>query len=641
MKKFYTTLVIILPYFTSGQITSPIIKANFGVDADLRANFFNNLNQAGNDDWFNRPSLGTGRQMIDTSGAAAIVAAYTSNPASRMWSFFRLMEPDPYSVVNNRIVIDAIFHRDFHGTDSTVFAAGSNKNGMSPEFWTCPVAQNIPDKNDILDAMVHVRRAGPNPTDSIWMFGGISIENTTGNRYFDFELYQTDLYYDRTLRRFFNFGPDEGHTSWKFDAAGNILSAGDIIFSAEYGSSSLSNIEARIWIKKTDMSISPVAFNWGGVVDGASSGSQYGYARILPKTAGAFYTGLQSGNGVWAGPFSLVLQDNSVVTSYVARQYMEFSVNLSKLGIDPAMFSTNPCGSPYRRVVIKTRASTSFTAELKDFIAPFSMFDYPTVDAHTDLLYFCESMPETTIAVANPNASSIYTWYTTDGNIVGAADGISINVDMPGTYIVHQQLHALCPVYSQDTVTIMYDSVCTVLQLGFPRTEAIRAGNRNRISWDVMNNHLATYYTIEYSRDNIHFAPVGILPSDPGTTSGQYSYDHNISNGDASSFYRIKGVDANGRFKYSETVVIRPGLPRDIIYPNPTNGDFTIKLLAGMGRKVRISIINAEGRKVSSQEVIVTAGQNRLSANISHLPVGQYTVMVIDKLTSTYRILKF
>jgi len=38
---------------TSAQITTPVIKANFGVDGDLKANYFNNGSLPGNDDWLN------------------------------------------------------------------------------------------------------------------------------------------------------------------------------------------------------------------------------------------------------------------------------------------------------------------------------------------------------------------------------------------------------------------------------------------------------------------------------------------------------------------------------------------------------------------------------------------------------------
>src|SRR6185503_10623941 len=238
--------IFLLLIFTSSlnsQITSPVIKANFGVDADLRANYFNGALQAGNDDWYYFPGTpGAGQFIIDTTGAAAIVSRYATDMAFRRTSFARTMRYPAYSVINNRTLLDAILVRDFHGDDSTVFASGGNKNGDNPLIWSTPVSQGIPDKNDILDMLVHVRRAGPNGTDSLWLLGGLSLDNTTGNRYFDFEMYQTDLYYNRSALSFGGVGPDAGHTSWDFDAAGNITKAGDIIFSAEYQSASLSNI---------------------------------------------------------------------------------------------------------------------------------------------------------------------------------------------------------------------------------------------------------------------------------------------------------------------------------------------------------------------------------------------------------------
>jgi hypothetical protein len=69
---------------------------------------------------------------------------------------------------NNRLLIDGIFIRDYHADDSTVFASGGNKNGMSPALWSTPTSQGVPDKNDILDVFMHVRREGPSGTDSLW-----------------------------------------------------------------------------------------------------------------------------------------------------------------------------------------------------------------------------------------------------------------------------------------------------------------------------------------------------------------------------------------------------------------------------------------------------------------------------------------
>ena len=59
-------------------------------------------------------------------------------------------------------------------------------------------------------------------------------------------------------------------------------------FYAEYQSSTLTNIEARIWIDQATLGITPAQFSWSGQFDGATAGAQFGYASILPKIAGNF-----------------------------------------------------------------------------------------------------------------------------------------------------------------------------------------------------------------------------------------------------------------------------------------------------------------------------------------------------------------
>ena len=382
-----------------------------------------------------------------------------------------------FTIYNNRLWLDAIFARDYHGQDTTVFTVAS-KNGESPAIWT-PGIQNIPDKNDILDVMMHVRRAGPNTTDSLWMFGGISMDNINGDRYFDFELYQTDINYDRVSKKFYGYGPDAGHTSWKFDATGKVLTPGDIILTGAFQSNSLTSIEARIWVSRTDwQTVTPTAFNWSGQFDGGTPGAAYGYASIAPKTLGAFYTGLGNPSTTWTSPFNLVLQSNALQFTnpapasttngkYIADQFIEFSVNLTKLGLDPVTsLGTDICGTPFNRLLVKTRSSASFTADLKDFVAPTDLFLAPRALALADIPLFCGDTSFTGvshISVQNPSPSSIYTWTTIDGDIVGPTSGPSITIDKVGTYMVTQRLAVGCNAYAYDTVAIIRDSLCLIL----------------------------------------------------------------------------------------------------------------------------------------------------------------------------------
>jgi hypothetical protein len=605
------------------QITTPVIRANFGVDADLRSNYFNGFNQSGNDDWFKFPgSLGTGQFIIDTTGAAALVAQYASSVASRRLPFYRGMRWPGYTVINNRLLLDAVFVRDYHGDDSTVFATGSNKNGDSPADWSCPVSQGIPDKNDILDMMMHVRRAGPTSTDSLWMFGGLSLDNTTGNRYFDFEMYQTDIYYDRPSRQFYGYGPDAGHTSWQFDAAGNTTIPGDITFSAEYQSASLTNIEARIWVNRSALSITPTSFNWTGQFDGASSGATYGYASIQPKAAGTYYTGLQCVNGTWGGPFSIILQGETVATDYVAKQFVEFSVNLTKLGLDPVtLLGSNTCGMPFRRVLVKTRASASFTAELKDFIGPFDLFLAPRVQAQSETPYICGTMGVAKIDVINPVATSVYQWTTPNGNIISSTSGTTIYVDQPGTYIVTQALQTGCSTYATDTIQILPLSPCSVLPVNnLLEFRGALSGNNVSLSWKVENNQQAQFFEVQRSFDGVNFTTVGQVDKQPSKMlSAAYTFQQEVDNYNPLVYYRVYLINADNSRKYSNTIrfSLAPGKKNMVtIFPNPVKDVTQLHVSAITNTRMRIEIYEPSGQRIFSQIALLQRGNNVVNLDV-------------------------
>ena len=645
--------VALISISSSAQITTPIIKAAFGVDADLRANFFNGFVQSGNDDWFNNGTAGTGAYVIDTTGAAAIVAGYLSDVSpwpKRMRPLYRSMSKPQFTVFNNRIWLDAIYVRDYHGNDSTVFTSGSDKNGMSPFNWTGGV-QGIPDKNDILDVFMHVRRAGPTNTDSLWMFGGISLDNTTGNRYFDFEMYQTDIYYDRVSAKFYGYGPDAGHTSWQFDAAGNVTKPGDIILTGAYQSSALTNIEARIWIDQASLSITPAQFNWSGQFDGASAGAQFGYASILPKTAGAFYTGLGSGNNTWAGPFQLVLQDNSLVANYAKDQFMEFSVNLSKLGLDPvSLLGGDVCGSPFNRLVVKTRASASFTAELKDFVAPIDLFLAPRADLAPELPFFCGQSDTITseIYVTNPHPSSVYTWSTIGGNIIYTApSGTWITVNQPGTYIVTQRLMAGCAPYATDTVTILRDTACSILPSRFRSFSGVYYANEKRsvLKWSVENNSLIKSFVVEASVNGRSFTETGFVSANRDLPDNAvYDFTYNMPF-DASSFvdFRIKMINEDGSYFYSKVlrINIRPPAKTGItIAPNPVRGNFQIAVNSTTDAQAQIVFFDMSGKAIMTMNESLKKGNNVFTVNTrSGWQPGMYNALVkINEEITTARL---
>ena len=615
------------------QTTTQVLKAGFGADGELRANFYSNIPQSGNDDWFSM-SAGSGNFVIDTTGAASIVSRYATDAAFRKLPFYRTMKVDPYTLLGSYRVIDAVFIRDYHGDDSTMFASGSNKNGMTPADWSCPVAQSIPDKNEILDMMVHVRRAGINPTDSLWMFGGISIENTVGNRYFDFEMYQTDIYYDRPSQRFYGYGPDAGHTSWQFDASGNITRPGDIIFAAEFNNS-IASFEARIWIDRASLSVAPTGFNWTGSFDGANTGSQYGYAGITPNTAGVFYTGITSPANTWAGPFQLVRGDNTISNTYTAWQFMEFSVNLTKLGLDPVtLLGGDDCGMPFRRVLVKSRSSTSFTASLKDFVGPFDFFLAPRAIAAADLPYQCGTMGVSQLQVTNPVSTSVYTWSTIGGNFVASTNGPNTSVDAPGTYIVTQKLQTGCSDYATDTVVVVFDSTCAILENYLLNFDA-NYNNGAQIKWTTTNSADLKLFEVERSFDGVQFETLS--KHDPQITHASqlfYSTTDNLNFISApAAYYRLKIYFPGGESRYSRIVQVKIPEKENVILkisPNPVHESIRMNVITKTDADLQISIYNSVGVLFKTMSTRVQKGSTFVIVHdINKWPDNVYHVQII------------
>jgi hypothetical protein len=592
--------LLLLTHTVPAQITTPVIKAGFGVDAELRANYAGASAQA-SDDWFGNGDPGTGEHVIDTSGAAAMYAQYLTDPALRKQPFFRTMRVPQYSVINNHLWIDAIYIRDYSGQsgdDETAFVS-SNKNGQSPDAWTGGVT-SVLNKNDISDMMIHVRRDGPLKTDSLWFAAGLSLQGTTGNRYFDFELYQTDIFYSRASGRFTNYGPDDGHTAWQFDASGAVTKPGDAIFTAEYSSSSLTAVQARVWIHKSALSITPAAFDWAGEFDGATNNAQFGYASIRPKTVGTYYTGLQSGDDTWAGPFGFIDGGNAVQITYTERQFMEFSVNLSKLGLDPIMLlGTTACGMPFQRVLVKTRSSTSFSSELKDFIGSFDFFRAPAVAAQTNVPLYCGPMGISDINVVNPLPSSVYNWSSPDGHFTDPPSGTAVRVDRPGTYIVTQQLLDGCSAYASDTVVIVHDASCKPMEQSALGFTGVLFKQEARLQWRTTEAQFLKTITIQRSFDGKSFQNIHTL--DVASPAERHQYADALQAMTAPAvYYRLALRSSTGALKYSPVVRLEPDAAGTAatLYPNPAATTVQLSFYNEIAGSSRITVRNASGTEV-------------------------------------------
>jgi hypothetical protein len=119
-----------------------------------------------------------------------------------------------------------------------------------------------------------------------------------------------------------------------------------------------------------------------------------------------------------------------------------------------------------------------------------------------------------------------------------------------------------------------------------------------------------------------------------GTTTEPKAYSFTDSKLDAESYtYRLKQIDFDGTFKYSDEVNIDVTLPLEYAleqnYPNPFNPSTTIKYSVAEDGFVKLAIYNMLGEEVVTiVNSVQKAGRYEVNFNASGLSSGVYVYRI-------------
>jgi hypothetical protein len=456
--------------------------AGFTIDADTKvgyskygpptASIFND------DDWFLPTAYaGIGKGVLDTTGASVYLSRLQ---AYNNITFTQRMSVPMYTAVNGRLWLDALYCRDFNvkydpaGTtvtsnDSTGFT-NSAKNGLNPNTNWQGGSASFPNKTELIDGYAHMRRDGTSIYDSLWINFAVSTLGVNGDRYFDIELFKERCGYNPVTGAFSTSGPDGGHTSWKFDGSGNVTQTGDMIVSVTYSPGSAPVIDLRIWVSSTTYStVNPTYFNFNGVFDGSGS---FGYAQIVSNNGNTAwgsgignYSGTAANDTTYATPWGtagLAGGTNIWSAQYSRLQLVEIGLNLSRIGVDAALYTAqgiNPCEAAFYSVIFKSRSSSSFTANLQDFVGPLDFNTASVVDYNLANNNLSCSNSTGQINITNPIGAAIYKWSTNNGSITGSnTDSTQLTVGSVGTYFLEMSPYTGCPSLRKDTVLVTIDN---------------------------------------------------------------------------------------------------------------------------------------------------------------------------------------
>jgi len=149
------------------------------------------------------------------------------------------------------------------------------------------------------------------------------------------------------------------------------------------------------------------------------------------------------------------------------------------------------------------------------------------------------------------------------------------------------------------------------------------------LQWRTESENNAYGFHIEKSLNKQEFKTIGFVKS-RGTTSKPQEYqfiDHDIAAG--TYFYRLKQVDRDGSFEYSNTIEINITPPVTYAlsqnYPNPFNPQTKIAFCLPAEEKVTLKIFNVQGQLIATLlNDVKEPGNHALTWDAADKPSGVY-----------------
>ncbi len=164
-------------------------------------------------------------------------------------------------------------------------------------------------------------------------------------------------------------------------------------------------------------------------------------------------------------------------------------------------------------------------------------------------------------------------------------------------------------------------------------------GSTANISWISKNEINTNKFIVERSIDNRTFTAVGEKAA-AGTYSGtsNYALPDNISSliNNTVIYYRIKAVDNDGAFSYSNVVVVRLDSKATVsVWPNPFVKDVTISITSKTATMLNLRVLDYAGKTLVVKQYQLSRGINQLYLeNMSALSPGMYILEMTDETGS-------
>jgi|GEM_PF-1327524 len=151
------------------------------------------------------------------------------------------------------------------------------------------------------------------------------------------------------------------------------------------------------------------------------------------------------------------------------------------------------------------------------------------------------------------------------------------------------------------------------------------------LNWITASENNNNRFEIERSYDGISFVNIGQqLGTNTQTLQNYLMIDQNYNTNETIVYYKLKQVDNNGNFTYSDVRKVNLGQTEKLtqlnVYPNPSNGSVNLAWNGNGSSPMEINIIDIQGKKVFNQTILSMDGYQSRNIDLSMLNAGIYFV---------------
>jgi len=177
----------------------------------------------------------------------------------------------------------------------------------------------------------------------------------------------------------------------------------------------------------------------------------------------------------------------------------------------------------------------------------------------------------------------------------------------------------------------------TVLPVKLLQLTAKKGTSSVDLNWKVNNETALSLYQVERSSNGKEFSSIGTISSSNTSSNVARAFTDNKPMAD--NFYRLKMVDQNGSYQYSQTLRVSYDVKSTILlYPTLLNkGMFTLQMSNQPKGDYKIDITNTTGQKIQHLSVVHNGdNSNQLVTLSKKYEPGMYIVVVTSPTGNKY-----